>query len=497
MANHDAMVAAMREVQDEILARPGVSGIEVGYRLVGGRPTNELAICVHVTNKREDVPPEERIPEEIGGFKTDVIEGQLTPDQGLPDTRRYDPTMGGIQIGTAASTVVSAGGTLGCHAHDNTALGLRGLTNQHVLTSLGSTTGTPVIQPDRPPGTAPADTIGAVEKIPPQQVWVKGTRSGYVDCGTLTLSARAATAEVTGIGPVRGTRVIETVPDFPPIRVRKRGATTGLTHGVVRSVTSLFTLNPQDPTSPMVVNAIGIQFDAANPANESPRWSDRGDSGSVVVDDAGNVIGLHFGSTTPQFGYACAIDLVEDILDVTVAVRPPPRVTGLFPASGSSQGGAPVFVQGSGFQLVTPAPIMVEFDGQAATFAGVLTDTEIAVIAPPHAAGEAAVQVTNAAGTSESVPESTFTYIEAPVVQQVAPATGSPFGGQSTTISGRGFDGVTAVLFGIAPALIAFAGFTEITIISPPGVPGLEVDVTVTTLGGTSLTSDASKYRYQ
>lgn len=499
MADFDGMVAAMREVQDQILALPGVTGIEVGYRRAGDRLTNEFAICIYVAEKRDDVPADQRIPEEIGGFKTDVIQATFTPDQGLPDTTPYDPVPGGASIKVPSSSLAASLGTMGCLVRDNASAQLRGLSNAHVLGALGASVGDPVIQP--PTGSVPADALGVIDEIPPPQIWRKGNRVGYVDCGTFTLETRGASTEIIGIGPVRGTRVVDGLPAVgeEPLRVRKRGGKTGLTHGIVRGFSGAFRVDPKDPNSTLIVGNLTIEFDPATPGSETQKWGDHGDSGAAVVDPENIVVGLHWGSDkdTGMYGVASPIDLVEDILGVTVETTPPPRVTGLVPASGSSQGGTPVLVRGAGFQLRAPGAITVTFGGQAATFAGAITDTEIAVIAPPHAAGAADVRVTNAAGTSASVPASTFTYIEAPVVDQVAPATGSPFGGQTTTISGRGFDGASAVLFGIAPAHIVSAGFTQITVLSPPGIPGLEVDVIVGTPGGLSAASNASKYRYQ
>ena len=67
-------------VKDAWLSRESVTGIDVGYRLVGGLPTGQLAIRVYVSQKLpiDQVPPRERIPEEVGGVPVDVIEGTPT-----------------------------------------------------------------------------------------------------------------------------------------------------------------------------------------------------------------------------------------------------------------------------------------------------------------------------------------------------------------------------------------------------------------------------------
>jgi hypothetical protein len=70
------LISAKQEVEDELLKRPGVTGVGVGYREKGGQETDEIVILVYVAQKRplHEVPPELRIPPEIRGFKTDVIE---------------------------------------------------------------------------------------------------------------------------------------------------------------------------------------------------------------------------------------------------------------------------------------------------------------------------------------------------------------------------------------------------------------------------------------
>jgi hypothetical protein len=59
--------------EQELLKVPGVTGVDTGYKMVDGKPTNVVAIRVYVTHKT-DPPPDQRIPAEIEGVPTDVIE---------------------------------------------------------------------------------------------------------------------------------------------------------------------------------------------------------------------------------------------------------------------------------------------------------------------------------------------------------------------------------------------------------------------------------------
>ena len=57
----------------ELLAYPGVTGVDIGYKTVGGKKTDILAIIVYVANKH-DVSPEKTLPTEIEGVPVDVVQ---------------------------------------------------------------------------------------------------------------------------------------------------------------------------------------------------------------------------------------------------------------------------------------------------------------------------------------------------------------------------------------------------------------------------------------
>jgi hypothetical protein len=83
-----------------------------------------------------------------------------------------------------------------------------------------------------------------------------------------------------------------------------------------------------------------------------------------------------------------------------------------------------------------------------------------------------------------------FVYAPAPgtpVITSISPVTGSPTGGDTVTITGSGFTGVTAVSFGLTPAAsFVFLNDTQITAVSPPGSG--PVNVRITTPLGASTT---------
>ena len=97
----------MRKIKENsetgILSRPGLTGMDIGYKYVGGKKTDDLVIRVFVENKK-DVPEEEKIPQTIQGIKTDVIQRtfvlhplcvRAADIEVKADTNTYDPLKGG------------------------------------------------------------------------------------------------------------------------------------------------------------------------------------------------------------------------------------------------------------------------------------------------------------------------------------------------------------------------------------------------------------------
>jgi alpha-tubulin suppressor-like RCC1 family protein len=82
-----------------------------------------------------------------------------------------------------------------------------------------------------------------------------------------------------------------------------------------------------------------------------------------------------------------------------------------------------------------------------------------------------------------------------PAVTAVSPKEGLPPGGTVVTLTGREFNGATAVKFGSANATTFHVeSNTSITTVAPQGTGS--VDVTVTTPEGTSPTTDADRFSY-
>jgi DNA-binding beta-propeller fold protein YncE len=84
-----------------------------------------------------------------------------------------------------------------------------------------------------------------------------------------------------------------------------------------------------------------------------------------------------------------------------------------------------------------------------------------------------------------------------PKVSNVTPRLGTYRGGTTVTMTGSGFDGVTAVDFGGVPAAsFTVNSSTSITAVSPPGPAEARVDLTVQTNAGVSAGGPVDQFTY-
>ena len=199
---------------------------------------------------------------------------------------------------------------------------------------------------------------------------------------------------------------------------------------------------------------------------------------------------------------------------------PPPSVTGVAPPTGPTGGGNSVTVTGTTFASAgeyTTTSVLVGTHNITATpcpgtptvpcfTVNSATSITIGDI-PPHAAGSVDITVTTAEGTSAiSQPADQYAYEPIPAVSSVSPNAGVAAGGNTVIVTGTLFTNVTSVSVGsvnittpcagtpTAPCFL-FDSATQISIEDFPAGSG-NVDLTVTTTGGTSPTSAADVYAY-
>jgi hypothetical protein len=74
-------LAVKQAYEQELLSKPNVVGVGVGFRQVGGQPTNTVSVVVLVKHKlpESQLLPEDRIPAQIEDIPIDIQEvGEIT-----------------------------------------------------------------------------------------------------------------------------------------------------------------------------------------------------------------------------------------------------------------------------------------------------------------------------------------------------------------------------------------------------------------------------------
>jgi len=170
---------------------------------------------------------------------------------------------------------------------------------------------------------------------------------------------------------------------------------------------------------------------------------------------------------------------------------PPPTVTSVSPTAGPASGGSTVIITGTNLSDATA----VTFGGTAATSYTIINANQIMATAPAGT-GTVDIRVTTLGGTSAASAADQFTYRPPPTVTSISPTAGPTGGGTTVVITGTNLSDATAVTFGGTASGFTTNSSTQITTAtSPAGLPGT-VDVTVTTIGGTSATSAADQFTY-
>lgn len=324
----------------ELMGKPNVVAVGVGYKIVGGKTTDELAIVVFVQRKvsAESLAPEELIPAQVEGVATDVIEsGTFYAHQSRKD--RFRPAPGGVSIGHYQVTA----GTLGVVVRDRDSGERLILSNNHVLANSNSANpGDAILQPGSADGgTMANDVIGTLLRF--EEIRFQGGPVPAPTCNTAVTYAAignfiarmlgsdhrvyayrpqaqqeqanlvdAAVArpqnsqivldEVLEIGEISGT-----VEATPGMAVRKSGRTTGLTNGQIMAIEATATVSYGAGRTAVFERQL-----------IAGAMSQPGDSGSLLVEaNSQRAVGLLFAGSD-QSTIFNPIDAVQDLLNVVV-----------------------------------------------------------------------------------------------------------------------------------------------------------------------------------
>src|SRR6266567_5848928 len=363
MPSVDEVIAIKERVEAQFLGAPGVTGVDVGYKEVGGQRTEQVSIRVHVAQKTDNVPDDQRVPAEIEGVATDVLERRYEPQvlaqqvitvAPQADTTHYATLQGGISMGPSRTiNGFIFAGTLGAIVIDNATNQHAALTNFHVA-CVDSTfsIGDRMVQPSRiDTGVVPTDEFGSL---------ARETLSANVDGAVISIdSGRSSQCQVADIGLVRGTTTATL-----GMPVRKRGRTTLLTYGSVDGLALSVNIDYGDGIG---VRTLTNQISIAADTTRNPLFSDHGDSGSVIVNDSGFVVGLLFagaGTSTVANQIAAVLSelnismcvgksIIKDIKDIRKDLLPDNKILkdvrdGIIKPVAENRGPGPVETQPGG-----------------------------------------------------------------------------------------------------------------------------------------------------
>jgi hypothetical protein len=269
--------ARVRSITDS----ENIVAVGISEKESDGERTGELSVCFYVRKKlapnkvkaSDAVPPVLNAP---GGkaVVTDVKEiGKLAPEI----AKKSKPLQSGFSVGHVRSTA----GTLGAIVKRDGKLYL--LSNCHVLARSGNATvGDQIVYPGPADGgRIPANLVARLSHFSPFDT--TGTLVNRVDAALAEVD-RSRLAEIV-FDIDKATAPFATIRPSRGMKVAKAGRTTGKTKGEIIDVNFRFVLQYSG-----VAGKVGFVDQVL-----CTRYTDAGDSGSIVVDgESGKIVGLHF-----------------------------------------------------------------------------------------------------------------------------------------------------------------------------------------------------------
>lgn len=261
---------------------PNVQGVGIGYKVTHRIATKEKALQVYVDRKIHTrlLKPEDRIPDEVEGIPTDIVEtGKFQIGRKFPPIyqRRVRPAPAGVSVGHHEVTA----GTLGALVRQGGDVYI--LSNNHILANENhAKVGDPILQPGPYDGGRPdRDTIAQLAGF----VTLESEATNTVDAALATPIVRDDVApEVLHIGRVKG----DAEPEVD-MAVRKSGRTTRYTEGTVTAT---------DVTLRVWYSEGTLVFTDQFMVSARGGFSGPGDSGSLIVDRENRAVGLLFAGST-------------------------------------------------------------------------------------------------------------------------------------------------------------------------------------------------------
>lgn len=319
-----------------------VHAVGVGRKIVAGGETEELSVRLYVVQKlpKSLLSPRDRLPEEIDGVATDVVESDpgfllasrkktkkkkkssassRAADSAAASScsaerrQRQRPVVGGISSGHRDITA----GTLGCFCRStrsgDDSSAVYALSNNHVYANVNAALiGDPLYQPAPADGAVFQDHFANLHRY--VGIALGGTAPNRVDAAiAILLGSVDHIPEICSIGTV--TNAIDPAEGM---LVRKHGRTTGYTEGRIDDI-EYDALVGMDHDDPDVVALFEDQLRIVSTTSDP--FGLGGDSGSAVVHRTEpSVVGLYFaGPPSGMYGVANKIQHVLTELEIEVS----------------------------------------------------------------------------------------------------------------------------------------------------------------------------------
>jgi hypothetical protein len=304
----------LRQYEKKLMSLDNVVGIGMGYKIVRGRTTNKPAVMVLVKRKYPEgqLKSKHVVPKALNEVPTDVIEvGEIRLLSSRTEKAR--PARPGMSIGHFKVTA----GTFGAVVRDEKTGEPLILSNNHVLANATdgkdgkSAVGDPILQPGTYDGGSMSDVIASLERFVPIT-----KSSGQDRCPIARGVEKAANAVLKMVKPnyrmhfvknnnsynlidaavakpVKPEYILQDIFDLGKIKgtveprigmtVKKSGRTSGITESSIKAldVRLKVMLGPSE-------EAAFCEQILTGPMAQP------GDSGSIVVDENMNAVGLLF-----------------------------------------------------------------------------------------------------------------------------------------------------------------------------------------------------------
>ena len=272
-----------------LLSLPNVVGVGLGHKWINGVNTLEPCLHVLVENKMNPsyISNQHLIPKAYMGIKTDVLDLEMSTTNPPPSSNnnlnsKIRPLEGGYGICSFNKEYAFGSGTIGCIVMKKGIVSNDHfiLSNYHVLVKNKKKLS--VMQPPPSGGGSVKDKIGTVTDFvhikPHSEIH---SYTNYVDCAIAKISSSLKSNKIALVGKVTGVSEVSL-----ELKVKKVGKTSGLTHGIVTSIGAT------------IVTKIDGQKATFKDQIIATTSSSPGDSGSVLLNEKNEVVGLLMGENT-------------------------------------------------------------------------------------------------------------------------------------------------------------------------------------------------------